>query len=615
MAKTHSVSTCVDPIDPLALFSKAVEALGVACSPEDKTPEKIVARPFPDEDLEASRFKDLYLLKEILRKYPGFDLGIDTKAAAVQSLLDTERVNAETNRSFDQYDVENPRVEWIIESARRKIHAVLGQFDWADFVKGLRFGPGATTRIRSQNATPYNKLEGPPHVSIDALDLGRTVLSLSPQWAYGDAYKIKSVCLPVTIQDFDRFATVRKNAMTDRTIGIPPDLNNLMQLAVGYCMRKKMFGWGIDLQDQSINQQRAHFGSLTGFDATVDVKNASNSVTEGLVFRLLDTSGLRNADSTWLDLMDKIRTRGTVMEDGRIHYYELFSAMGNGFTFELESLIFWALSRAVCEVLELPQNVSVYGDDIILPSEAVPTLMAVFTRCGFTINESKTFYGVGPGFRESCGKHYLRGIDVSPFYVDTKLDTVESVLVLANNITRWALDPESGVRDGRMRHLWEWVVSHLPQVVQDSAIPYGDADDGLIRPFDEAVPASVYAHQLPVVPQRKPGHVNSRTRGLPKAKVPTWVGYRARTATTVARKAEGHGYYGYVTWLYNKSFTRFQPPRETPEWLEKWKLPPHLSTEWVEAREGFPLTKIVGKRSVVIGTRVTDVWPFIGPWE
>ena len=98
---------------------------------------------------------------------------------------------------------------------------------------------------------------------------------------------------------------------------------------------------------------------------------------------------------------------------------EQFSSMGNGFTFPLETLLFYSLARAVLKYMHASAEewdmLSVYGDDITLPSRCFSLLTEVFTECGFLVNSRKSFSD-GP-FRESCGADYLRSIDIRPFYV------------------------------------------------------------------------------------------------------------------------------------------------------------------------------------------------------
>jgi len=106
------------------------------------------------------------------------------------------------------------------------------------------------------------------------------------------------------------------------------------------------------------------------------------------------------------------------MPDGSRERLEKFSSMGNGFTFPLESLIFWALASAASDDI-----VTVYGDDIICAVKDVELIIKVLEACGFAINKGKSFWS-GP-FRESCGSDYYRGIDVRPVYVKTVLSGID----------------------------------------------------------------------------------------------------------------------------------------------------------------------------------------------
>jgi hypothetical protein len=374
-----------------------------------------------------------------------------------------------------------------------------------------------------------------------------------------------------------------------------------------------MWAAGINLNDQSINQRRAREGSVSGKVATVDAKSASNSVTSSLVWRYFgDHPHTETSDPTWYRLLDVLRsTHAKVEKSTTLHEYELFSAMGNGYTFEVESLIFWTLAWAVCDYLGIPPDISVYGDDLIVPVEAMDLLTEVYSFCGFRFNVDKTFSDPEPSFRESCGKHYLRGIDVSPFYVDTALDTVSSIVLLANNITRWAI--RGGYRDGRLLPVWLWVISHLPDWALHCAIPLGETDDGLIMDFDEAVPAVAYSEGV--------------KRGDPK----TFLGYRCKTFEEGTRHMKLAGRAGYVTWLYNQSWTRFVPP-EAPVPFKRerlqWRSP--NGQEIVSLRLGMgedlytafglvppvePPMKANGlKVSIAEKRRTVTNWPYLGPW-
>ena len=132
--------------------------------------------------------------------------------------------------------------------------------------------------------------------------------------------------------------TVPKNSEIDRCACKEPDLNMFLQKGFGnqirYLLKKKA---GVDLNNQLINRELARVGSVDGSLMTVDLSSASDSVTSALVGRLLPPD--------WFWYLDLVRSPVTMI-DGEVHLNEMFSSMGNGFTFELESLLFYAITRA-----------------------------------------------------------------------------------------------------------------------------------------------------------------------------------------------------------------------------------------------------------------------------
>jgi hypothetical protein len=134
--------------------------------------------------------------------------------------------------------------------------------------------------------------------------------------------------------------------------------------------------------------------------------------------------------------------------------------MGNGFTFELETLIFWGLTKALAELTgDEEHRISVYGDDIICGRKTALAVMQFFPLIGFTINRKKSFLD-GP-FRESCGKHYFNGSDVTPFYVRKPMDTILRMYWAANSVRKyskllWGLDP-------RWKPVYDFVVGSIPR--------------------------------------------------------------------------------------------------------------------------------------------------------
>lgn len=205
-----------------------------------------------------------------------------------------------------------------------------------------------------------------------------------------------------TIHCSNKVTFVPKNVTSLRPIAIEPNGQMMMQLGVHEYLAKVLSRIGNDIRHQQRNQSLARIGSTDGSFATIDLASASDSISIALVYQLLP--------SDWFTFLYQNRAPKMELADGTTHIYEKFSSMGNGMTFALETLIFYALARAVCK----DGLISVYGDDIIVPTQHSQTLIGLLECCGFTINEDKTFLD-GP-FRESCGADWYQGHYVTPKY-------------------------------------------------------------------------------------------------------------------------------------------------------------------------------------------------------
>jgi hypothetical protein len=103
-----------------------------------------------------------------------------------------------------------------------------------------------------------------------------------------------------------------------------------------------------------------------------------------------------------------------------------FSTMGSSVTFPVESLLFLAIALASvfhtrrvrpseAEIRKLVGRVSVFGDDIIVPTDCRATLDRLLNLLWFKVNADKSFSG--HSFRESCGVDSFAGVDVTPAYL------------------------------------------------------------------------------------------------------------------------------------------------------------------------------------------------------
>lgn len=362
------------------------------------------------------------------QKRKDLDIGIDVESAAWEKFIDAESLCRETNEIFRKryqggfyfpLDVES-----ILFKAQRKISAILGDLPSLADLR-LRFGPGATTTVKKKEASIRRKLAQMFTCSEDAVESITDLLQELPLWVGLSDSSEESVTVPVQVHP-GRIAFVPKNCKVKRTVLIEPMLNQLVQLGIGEIIAERLAKFGVDLKDQTKNQRLALEGSLTDALATLDLSSASDTIATLLVGDLLPLD--------WYEFLGQWRTsRATKGKVDDVMRLEKFSSMGNGFTFPLESLIFYALADACCETRWEHEKCNVYGDDIVIPSKHAPLLTKVLHCCGFSVNKEKSFVQ-GP-FRESCGKDYLSGIDVRPSYLKDALSG-QTCFVLHNYYIR-----------------------------------------------------------------------------------------------------------------------------------------------------------------------------------
>lgn len=326
-------------------------------------------------------------------------------------------------------------VNAVIHRAIRHVREILGRFDLDEMSESSRFGPGSTLCVKGDKTTRYFKYRCvSPSVSSDAFPYAEALLAYDHQWnAYlsevhpfdvvGPFSPVSGEGVELSITDFNKATFVPKNAKTDRSIAIEPYFNVFFQLGVGSMIRRRLRRCGIDLDSQLRNQALAREGSLHGRLATIDFSMASDTIALETVRLLLPPS--------WFEHLDRLRSKSFSM-NGRLSRYEKFSSMGNGFTFELETLIFYAVALSSCEESMLASDdVSVYGDDVILPTDAVNLFTKVCSYLGFLVNEEKSFWT--GSFRESCGEDFLGGVRARPVFCK-ELDTIQHVASLANRL-------------------------------------------------------------------------------------------------------------------------------------------------------------------------------------
>lgn len=419
--------------------------------------------PNPAEDVSRiitydTQFKVDYLCHNLFRKI--YVAGTTDKGVlasnALHKMLQGERHCLRTNRRLQRIDKTDESLNTMVFRLQRFIANLLGPVKEDDILHLSKFSSGATADLSLREAMPQEKFSfSNPSSTLSCIrEWGYAVRSTDP-----DATGLNTQPLLVA---GNRILTVPKNSKTDRTIAAEPTLNMYFQLGVGAFLKRRLRSAGIDLSDQTRNQRLARIGSLDGKLATIDLANASNSLSYEAVKLLLP--------SDWFIVLDSLRSAYGKLPNGKLHKYHMFSSMGNGYTFELETLIFFAICKVICG----KSTVSVYGDDIICPSDKAEEVISWLSFFGFETNKEKTF-SVG-FFRESCGKHYYFGEDVSPFFV-RKLPESLDVFLLYNNIIRCATS--DSYYDIRFEEAREFVLRLIPE---DSRVygPDGYGDGHLL---------------------------------------------------------------------------------------------------------------------------------------
>lgn len=222
-----------------------------------------------------------------------------------------------------------------------------------------------------------------------------------------------------------RVITVPKTLKTPRIIAVEPTCMQyaqqaLMELIVSRLEQSNVLFGSIGFTDQTPNQRMACAGSWTGRLATLDLSEASDRVSNLLVKRLF-----RHAPSLLGALQACRSSRADVPGYGVISLSK-FASMGSAVCFPVEAMVFLTvvlvgisdeLSRNLTKAdlaIYLPQ-VRIYGDDIIVPVEFARSVACALEVFGLKVNTRKSFW-TGK-FRESCGKDYYDGSDVTVTYV------------------------------------------------------------------------------------------------------------------------------------------------------------------------------------------------------
>lgn len=370
------------------------------------------------------------LKRSVFKKLQGSSRDPGLKAVAQSVFLRTEVDCAATNarirsaiRNHRDFSMTN-----VLYLTKRRIAKILGGFKIDKMLDLGRFGPGSTYLCRGFDVSEARKFSL-TDVTPAFNKIARGLLAEYPLWARSLSDADYDVCPLLNVVPGGRYSTVPKDQSTDRSIIIEPTINSFFQQAIGRYIRQRLLFASVDLNDQSTNQRLAQYGSIYNDLATVDLSSASDLISLEVVRELLPED--------WFYWLDVTRSHQVYL-DGNWVKLEKFSSMGNGFTFDLQSLIFYTLAVSICEVTNHNAFwVNVFGDDIVIPSGTEQIIKAVFADLGFQINANKSYFD-GP-FRESCGRDYHLGVNIRGVYVK-HIETSIDLLKIHNRFRAWGVN-------------------------------------------------------------------------------------------------------------------------------------------------------------------------------
>jgi len=249
-----------------------------------------------------------------------------------------------------------------------------------------------------------------------------------------DIYKFKLDVI-VTYVAGNRWSSVPKSNEKDRPICLEPLCNMLVQRAVGLGIRASLNEkLGIDL-DHLADVHRCRIRDRNV--ATIDLSDCSDAISLKLIKYLLP-SRVHN-------IVLACRSDMTFGPDGDYYVTRKVSSMGNGFTFDLMSLVLTALARS------FDDQSTVFGDDIICRNESGLPIIEALQVAGFVVNVDKTF--IHSDYRESCGSHYIDEVGYLTIFDQRWLTTLHDIVVTLNKVALLSCR-YGGIFEVLRRELW-----------------------------------------------------------------------------------------------------------------------------------------------------------------
>jgi hypothetical protein len=330
----------------------------------------------------------------------------------------------------------------ILQSVSDRISASFGDLSLESPEDLPRHGPGVVADLTKSDS------------KFAFRDWPRKLDLVFPYDRYGcsdlGASKISDGELPYRNREVpSRLIAVPKDLTKPRLIAAEPSQHQWIQQLVWTQLESRLrhtvLRHSVSFRDQGANQRRALEGSRTGGFATIDLSAASDRLSCAVVERFF------RSNPTILERLHACRTRWLRCDIPGVPGFYLalkkFAPMGSAVTFPVQSIVYagvaissvilsrgWKLTSA--NITKAAKLVTVFGDDIIVPTDTCRTTIELLTELGLKVNVNKTY--LKGNFRESCGIEAFKGLDVTPARVLIPSDrasagTLSSLIQTSNN--------------------------------------------------------------------------------------------------------------------------------------------------------------------------------------
>lgn len=516
--------------------------------------------PIPEGDV-PSAFGEKWLARRFLKKCDGLRsmngklITLPKEANALQAEVEAWKACCITNHKLRNPGTD-PELEATLFGVARVLARLIGKRRPTNDHQG--FGPGRNDvcygayvgRLHKYSARLTSTAENVPYL--------RSVVAASPLWerAIRNATRQWQVnphrvgpapsCdpfwgfKPIQIETVpgNVMLLVTKDETTRRVIRYEPSGNLVVQRIWGrFFSQVLQYNCGIHLEkSQPIHKFLAQHSSRTSKYCTVDLRSASAHIATNLcretlpddIFTSLDSC--RSQSTLWHDCLEFDNDTG-------------FCSMGNGFTFEFQTLLYYAVAQYCLELSDdvcgpVSSTARVFGDDVIIATTESAAFIRAITLLGFVVNTSKTFTEPH-GFRESCGCDAYCGVDVTPPYLRKWPTVVSELLPFVNRLHSWitkmALQGHP-VSDKILKAHADLI--DIIDVASNTGVPRGPADMG-----DGHIWNDTWIDSAITPSPRGPSDVDRRTWYFHRFQYSTFIrhrGKREQQAVATLRKVGFH---------------------------------------------------------------------------